>query len=97
MLVLAASGGVGGWLCQVLKAKGAYTIATVGSEEKVQVAKDAGAEVVCVESEGGVVETVKKLTGWEGVAAVFDVSDSSKLLFADLIKNKTYETCARSP
>ena len=34
ILVLAASGGVGGWLCQILKAKGARTIATVGSGER---------------------------------------------------------------
>ena len=72
VMVLAASGGVGGWLCQILRAKGAHTIATVGSEAKVGVAKDAGAEVVLVESQGGVVEQVKKLTGGEGVVAVFD-------------------------
>ena len=72
VLVLAASGGVGGWLCQILKAKGAHTIATVGSEEKVAVAKASGAEVVLVEKEGAVQEKVKELTSGKGVVAVFD-------------------------
>lgn len=72
VLVLAASGGVGGWLCQILRAKGAHTIAVVGSEGKVDVAKDSGAEVVVVEGEGVVQEKVKECTGGQGVVAVFD-------------------------
>ncbi len=72
VLVLAASGGVGGWLCQILKAKGAHTIATVGSQGKVQIAKDAGAEVVLVEGEDDVKAEIMKRTNNEGVRAVFD-------------------------
>lgn len=72
VLVLAASGGVGGWLCQILRAKGAHTIATVGSQAKVHTARDSGAEVVLVETDGGVLENVKQCTGGEGVVAVFD-------------------------
>ncbi|KAL9101990.1 MAG: hypothetical protein Q9163_002819 [Psora crenata] len=75
VLVLAASGGVGGWLCQILRAKGAHTIATVGSPQKVQVAQDAGAELVLVEDEAGdegVKNAVMENTGGEGVIAVFD-------------------------
>ena len=72
VLVLAASGGVGGWLCQILKAKGAHTIAVVGSEGKVEVAKESGADVVVVEGDGVVEEKVKECTGGEGVIAVFD-------------------------
>ena len=72
VLVLAASGGVGGWLCQILKAKGAHTIATVGSEGKVAVAKESGAEVVLVEGKDNILEKVKEYTGGAGVAAVFD-------------------------
>lgn len=72
VLVLAASGGVGGWLCQILKAKGAHTVATVGSEAKVAVAKESGAEVVLVEGKEDVLEKVKEHTGGAGVAAVFD-------------------------
>lgn len=72
VLVLAASGGVGGWLCQVLRAKGAHTIATVGRREKAQAAKEAGAEIVLVEGEDDIQKTVLEKTGGEGVAAVFD-------------------------
>ena len=68
----AASGGTGGWLCQILKAKGAHTIATVGSEGKVSVAKENGAEIVLVEGPGVVEEKVKECTAGKGVAAAFD-------------------------
>ena len=72
ILITAASGGVGLWLCQILQYKGAHTIATVGSEAKVGVAKENGAEVVVVEGPGVVEDKVKELTDGKGVAAVFD-------------------------
>lgn len=72
ILVTAASGGVGCWLCQVLKAKGAHTIATVGSEGKVAVAKENGADVVLVEGPNVVEEKVQECTKGKGVSAVFD-------------------------
>ena len=74
VLVLAATGGVGGWLCQILRAKGAKTIGTVGSEGKVDTAKEQGADVVVIDrpGQGDVVKTVKDCTNGEGVAAVFD-------------------------
>ena len=72
VLVLAASGGVGTLLCQILRAKGVHTIATVGSEGKVARARESGAEVVLVEGEGVVQERVKECTGGNGVVAVFD-------------------------
>lgn len=74
VLVLAATGGVGGWLCQILRAKGAKTIGTVGSEEKVATAKEQGADVVVIDrpGQGDVLQTVKECTDGRGVAAVFD-------------------------
>jgi len=72
ILVTAASGGVGCWLCQILKAKGAHTIATVGSEGKVGVAKENGADVVLVEGPNVVEEKVLECTNGKGVSAVFD-------------------------
>lgn len=72
VLVLAASGGVGGWLCQILRAKGARTIAVVGSRAKVEVAQDAGADIVLVEGEDDILGAVKKKTGGEGVRVVLD-------------------------
>lgn len=72
VLVTAASGGVGGWLCQILKAKGAHTIATVGSQPKVKVAEDHGAEVVLVEGEVDVKTEIMNKTNGAGVIAIFD-------------------------
>ena len=46
VLVHAAAGGVGALLVQMAKAQGATVIATVGSEAKVAVARDAGADHV---------------------------------------------------
>jgi NADPH2:quinone reductase len=75
ILVTAAAGGVGLWLCQLLKAVGARTIATASSAEKRELAKKNGAEVTLEYHEGNrdaFVEEVLKITGGEGVHAVFD-------------------------
>ncbi len=72
VLVTATTGGVGGWLTQILKAKGAHTIGTVSRQEKVEIAKEQGAEVVLVEGEDDVLKAVKEKTGGAGVVAVFD-------------------------
>ena len=72
VLALAASDGVGTWLCQILRGKGARTIAAVGSERKVGVARGSGAEVVLIEGRGDVLKKVKEYTGGAGVVAMFD-------------------------
>lgn len=75
VLVTAAAGGVGLWLCQLLKAVGARTIATASTEEKRALAKENGAEVVLEyheENRDIFVQKVLDLTGGEGVHAVFD-------------------------
>ena len=73
VLVHAAAGGVGLWLCQLLKAVGAKAIGTVSTSEKAELAKKNGAEIV-IESYDA--ETVKgkvmEVTGDKGVVAVFD-------------------------
>jgi NADPH2:quinone reductase len=75
VLVTAAAGGVGLWLCQLLKAVGARTIATASTEEKRQLAKENGAEVVLEYHEDDrdlFVKKVLEITGGDGVHAVFD-------------------------
>lgn len=75
ILVTAAAGGVGLWLCQLLKAVGARVIATASTEEKRNLAKENGAEVLLEyhEDDRGVfVKKVLEITGGEGVHAVFD-------------------------
>ncbi|RFU27308.1 hypothetical protein B7463_g9018, partial [Scytalidium lignicola] len=76
ILVHAAAGGVGLWLCQLLKTIGARVIGTASTPEKIQLAKDNGAEFMInykiSGDEGNVVKKVNELTGGAGVAAVFD-------------------------
>jgi NADPH:quinone reductase len=72
ILVHAAAGGVGLWLCQVLRAKGAKVIGTASTEEKRAVAKENGADVVVGYGREELLGAVKECTGGEGVKAVFD-------------------------
>jgi NADPH2:quinone reductase len=75
VLVTAAAGGVGLWLCQLLKAVGARTIATASTPEKRELAKQNGAEFVVEYHESdrdAFTKEVVELTGGEGVHAVFD-------------------------
>ncbi|KAL0262631.1 NADPH:quinone reductase [Diplodia seriata] len=72
VLVHAAAGGVGLWLCQLLRAVGARTIATASSEAKRELARKNGAEVVVDYTAEDVVARVKEVTGGNGVVAAFD-------------------------
>ncbi len=70
VLVHAAAGGVGLLLTQIAKLRGARVIATTSGGEKVELAREAGAdEVIGYENFH---ERVRELTGGEGVAAVYD-------------------------
>lgn len=76
ILVHAAAGGMGLWLCQLLKVTGAHVIGTASTEDKRSLAKKAGAEVVLEYPETmgdkAFVSKVKELTGGKGVHAIFD-------------------------
>lgn len=73
VLVHAAAGGVGLWLCQLLRVVGARTIGTASTKEKLELAKENGAEVVVnYKEEKNFVERIKQITGGEGVKVVFD-------------------------
>jgi NADPH2:quinone reductase len=68
----AAAGGVGLIAGQWLKAIGATSIGTVGSEEKAALAKSHGWQHVINYSKENFVERVKALTGGKGVPVVYD-------------------------
>ncbi|HJS78950.1 MAG TPA: quinone oxidoreductase [Burkholderiales bacterium] len=68
----AAAGGVGLIAGQWLKAIGAVSIGTVGSEEKAALAKAHGWQHVINYSKENFVEKVKALTGGKGVPVVYD-------------------------
>ena len=71
VLVHGAAGGVGTAALQVAGGLGARTIATVSSEEKERVARDAGAAEV-VRSDGDWRDAVLEATGGRGVDVVYD-------------------------
>jgi len=71
-LVHAAAGGVGLLLVQLAKLAGAYVIGTVGTEDKAQLARNAGADDVIVYTQQDFESEVKRLTGGKGVSVVYD-------------------------
>jgi NADPH2:quinone reductase len=73
VLVHAAAGGVGLWLCQLLKAAGARVIGTASTSEKIELAKKNGAEfMINYKEEKDFVGKVKEITTAQGVAVVYD-------------------------
>lgn len=72
VLVHAAAGGVGLWLCQILRAIGAKTIGTASTAEKMELAKENGADYMIDYSKDSVPEKVKEIVGSGGVRVVFD-------------------------
>ena len=71
-VVTAASGGVGLLLCQLLRDRGVRVIGTVGRQEKVELAREAGADEVVLYREVDLAEEVRRLTDGEGVHVVYD-------------------------
>ena len=72
-VIHAAAGGVGLLFCQIAgKRIGARVVGTVGSEEKAQLARKAGAEEVIVYTRTDFEPEVKRLTGGAGASVVYD-------------------------
>lgn len=72
VLVHAAAGGVGHLLVGWLKANGATVIGTVGSADKADRARRAGADHVILHKDEDVVECVRVFTDGKGVPVIFD-------------------------
>ena len=72
ILFHAAAGGVGQIFAQWAKSIGAKVIGTVGSDEKIEIAKANGYENVINYSKSDFAKEVMKLTNDNGVSAVFD-------------------------
>jgi len=71
-LVHAAAGGVGLLLVQMAHNIGARVIATVSTEEKAKLARDAGADEVILYAHADFEAETKKLMGSKGVDVVYD-------------------------
>jgi len=72
VLIHAAAGGVGLLLVQMAKNLGARVIGTVGSEEKAQLARDAGADEVIIYTKQDFETETRRLTEGQGVHVVYD-------------------------
>jgi NADPH2:quinone reductase len=72
VLVHAAAGGTGQLLVQLLKSAGAFVIGTCSTEEKAQLAKQAGCDAVIRYDQVEFAPEVKKLTDGRGVDVVYD-------------------------
>jgi NADPH:quinone reductase len=72
ILVHAAAGGVGLLLCQWAAALGARVIGTVGSDAKVDLAREHGCAEVIVTCRESFPSRLRELTGGEGVPVVYD-------------------------
>lgn len=71
-LIHAAAGGVGLLLVQMAKQLGARVIGTAGTQEKAQLARDAGADECIVYTEADFETETRRLTDGKGVHVVYD-------------------------
>lgn len=71
-LIHAAAGGVGLLLVQMAKKIGARVIATAGTKEKAQLARDAGADECIVYTDADFEAETRRLTDGAGVHVVYD-------------------------
>ena len=87
ILLHAAAGGVGLILSQWAKALGVTVIGTVGSDAKMQIARDHGCDHVINSSTENVVARVKEITGGKGVPVVYDgVGQATLVTSLDCLK-----------
>ena len=71
-LIHAAAGGTGALLVQMAKQIGARVIATVGTDEKAKLAREAGADDVIVYTKQDFEAETKRLTEGKGVHVIYD-------------------------
>ncbi len=71
-LVHAGAGGVGLLLTQIAKKRGARVIATAGTDEKAKLAREAGADAVCVYTRENFSDAARAFTGGKGVDVAYD-------------------------
>ena len=71
-LIHAAAGGVGLLLVQMAKQRGAWVIGTVSTEQKADLARQAGADEVILYTQADFETETKRLTNGQGVHVVYD-------------------------
>ena len=76
LLVIGATGGVGGAAMRIAKWRGAKTIGTIRKDSDIETAKANGADVVINMKENDLAEAVMKATDGKGANVVFDTVGS---------------------
>ncbi|MDI5935310.1 quinone oxidoreductase family protein [Halomonas kalidii] len=92
-LIHAGAGGVGQLLIQIAKARGAFVIATVGSQAKAELARSLGADQVILYRQQDVLDQVQQITDGAGVDVVYD-SVGKDTIHISLRCLKVRGTCA---
>jgi NADPH2:quinone reductase len=91
ILIHAAAGGVGLLLTQVAHRIGARIIGTTSSDEKAKLAREAGADEVVLYTKEDFQEAARRITGGEGVSAVYDsVGKTTFLKSIDSLRPRGY-------
>jgi NADPH2:quinone reductase len=72
ILVHAAAGGVGSFLCAWGKAIGARVIGTVSTADKARIAREQGCDVAVVHADGGFADAVLAATDGRGADVIYD-------------------------
>ncbi|HEY5648121.1 MAG TPA: zinc-binding dehydrogenase [Nitrospiria bacterium] len=95
VLVLAAGSGIGIAAIQIAKLAGAWVAATAGRDDKLERAKELGADEVINYRREDFSERVKELTGGKGVDVVFEHvgPDTWEKSLTSLAKNGKLVTC----
>ena len=89
LLVLGAGGGVGLTAGQLGKAMGAEVIAAASTNEKLQAAKESGADHLINYSEGSLRDKIKEIRGKKGVDVVYDAVGGD--LFEQALRSTTWK------
>ena len=79
ILIHGAAGGVGHVAIQLAKWKGAKVYTTASTEEKIQIAKDLGADIAINYKKSSVQEYVEKYTNGQGFSTIFDTVGGQNL------------------
>jgi NADPH2:quinone reductase len=91
-LIHAGAGGVGQLLIQLAKKRGARVLATVGNDEKADIARQRGADEVILYRDTDFRQAVMDMTGGEGVDVVYD--SVGRETFEDSVRSlKNRGTC----
>lgn len=72
VLIHAGAGGVGLLLTQMARMRGARVITTVSTDEKARLSRENGADEVILYTQTNFADEVRRLTGGQGVHAVYD-------------------------